>query len=327
MQILHNPPLIEPHLVVSLKPIAPEEFTTLNGENQKKPKKTGDANVIIGKLDSWSLMDKYLVAPVTLPPNIRTEVEHFNFCLVRLPFSIEPSSSSIIDTLKLTLTLQNQEESEDILVYDMFPNVLEKPRATAFKIGVTPDYRFSRFESEISRSEICIQYEHLTTKIIASGHATSRVSWWLKDPNGVFGNQYVYAIVKWPRTITTLNLYLEIAANLAYSGYRFWKFKTPSNFATYDIQTVCHPVGVLGTLDEQHDIQLTINPSALATLMEKSFDLSELQQLCFHLGINYENIPGKTLAIKVIELIKYFLRRNKYKKLVDYVQGQRPNAF
>jgi len=56
-----------------------------------------------------------------------------------------------------------------------------------------------------------------------------------------------------------------------------------------------------------------------------SFNEAELQSLCFDLDINYEDLPGTTRQIKIIELIKYCDRDDKIGMLLQRCQTLKPN--
>jgi hypothetical protein len=68
-----------------------------------------------------------------------------------------------------------------------------------------------------------------------------------------------------------------------------------------------------------------VNPVDLHRSLVLHFDLSELQTLCFDLGVDYENLSGSNKADKCRELIAYFQRRGKLGELIDYCQQQRPH--
>ncbi len=60
--------------------------------------------------------------------------------------------------------------------------------------------------------------------------------------------------------------------------------------------------------------------TGLATLrqnIEKYFNMDELKDLTFDLGINYENIPGETISAKSRELINYCQRHNLLRELIE----------
>jgi hypothetical protein len=53
------------------------------------------------------------------------------------------------------------------------------------------------------------------------------------------------------------------------------------------------------------------DPAALRRDMVKSLDESELRNLCFDLGVDYENLPGVNKGDKIRELISYVMRRHR----------------
>ena len=61
----------------------------------------------------------------------------------------------------------------------------------------------------------------------------------------------------------------------------------------------------------------------LRNMLVSYFNLSELQDLCFDLGIYYENLPGQTISDKARELIAFMNRRGELPKLVTAVKSLR----
>lgn len=59
------------------------------------------------------------------------------------------------------------------------------------------------------------------------------------------------------------------------------------------------------------------------------FNENELEDLCFELDVNYEDLPGSARPQKVRELISYFerLRPGRVQTLETYVREKRPHAF
>jgi Effector-associated domain 7 len=54
------------------------------------------------------------------------------------------------------------------------------------------------------------------------------------------------------------------------------------------------------------------------------FNMDELKILCLDLDINFENIPGETIEIKALELIKYSKRLGKQlANLLEYCKSKR----
>jgi hypothetical protein len=71
---------------------------------------------------------------------------------------------------------------------------------------------------------------------------------------------------------------------------------------------------------------LAINLSALRQILVESFNQTELETLCFDLGISFESLSGENKDKKIIELINYVKRRGKFAELIKLVQRERPNA-
>jgi hypothetical protein len=60
--------------------------------------------------------------------------------------------------------------------------------------------------------------------------------------------------------------------------------------------------------------------------LDEYFDLSELQGLCFDLGVDYENLPGVTKQDKARELIGYSQRHGLLAELIATCRDRRPHA-
>ncbi len=83
------------------------------------------------------------------------------------------------------------------------------------------------------------------------------------------------------------------------------------------------------TINHFTDPDLSDNTSALATLrrnVEEYFNLEELADLTFELGIKYENIAGETLRAKSRELVIYCDRNGMIDSLLTELERQRPSV-
>lgn len=63
----------------------------------------------------------------------------------------------------------------------------------------------------------------------------------------------------------------------------------------------------------------------LANMLEKAFNLPELDALMFDLSVDYENISGDTKNIRARELVAHAVRNNYFPNLVDAIQKLRPH--
>lgn len=69
--------------------------------------------------------------------------------------------------------------------------------------------------------------------------------------------------------------------------------------------------------------------NVLITLRENLnayYSESELRSLCLDLGIEYENLGGRSKPEKVLDLIGFMQRRGRLEQLVDLVRQQRPHS-
>ena len=73
--------------------------------------------------------------------------------------------------------------------------------------------------------------------------------------------------------------------------------------------------------ENQPDISL----ASLQTILVERFNSAEIKSLSFHAGINYEELPGETLANKCIELIQYCHRRQMIPSLIQKIKELRPD--
>lgn len=65
---------------------------------------------------------------------------------------------------------------------------------------------------------------------------------------------------------------------------------------------------------------------AMRDLIDQHFTAEELRQLCFDLGIEYENLPGDTRIAKSQALVAYCLRHNRLPQLGAQCRRLRPDA-
>ncbi len=66
---------------------------------------------------------------------------------------------------------------------------------------------------------------------------------------------------------------------------------------------------------------------ALRDLLVTYFSDSELRDLCFDLGIDYESLPGEGKAARARELVAYCQRHGRLPDLESTCRRLRPNAF
>jgi hypothetical protein len=79
--------------------------------------------------------------------------------------------------------------------------------------------------------------------------------------------------------------------------------------------------------DDASNLMKTRIEKWLRSNMENSFNNSELELLCSDLGINYDNVSGDILSVKILHLIQYFDRVGELNKLLAYCQKKRPQKF
>jgi hypothetical protein len=71
----------------------------------------------------------------------------------------------------------------------------------------------------------------------------------------------------------------------------------------------------------------TLNRFQLYNILDKKFDLAELNQLAFFLEISLEDIPGGTREGKIRELIQYAERHSRFEELTQKIVELRSDAL
>lgn len=56
----------------------------------------------------------------------------------------------------------------------------------------------------------------------------------------------------------------------------------------------------------------------------EKFDLSEIKELCFEMGVSYDDLTGETKTVKIQSLLEYSERRGKKKFLLERLHQHRP---
>jgi hypothetical protein len=69
------------------------------------------------------------------------------------------------------------------------------------------------------------------------------------------------------------------------------------------------------------------NKVRLARFLEAYFDKEDLKNLCFDLGVDYENLPGEKKATKARELVAYMDVRGRLVELREAVAARRPEHY
>lgn len=69
-----------------------------------------------------------------------------------------------------------------------------------------------------------------------------------------------------------------------------------------------------------------VSSSQLAQALDRYFNSAELRELCHDLGVEYENLGGKSKSEKALELIQYCERHGRTDDLINTIQRARPNV-
>ena len=78
----------------------------------------------------------------------------------------------------------------------------------------------------------------------------------------------------------------------------------------------------IGPLNNGEANQLTLRRA-----LDDGYNGDELRDLCFELGIDYEDLPGETQSAKARELVLYAKRHNLVAQLVAMVIAARPHLL
>jgi hypothetical protein len=71
-------------------------------------------------------------------------------------------------------------------------------------------------------------------------------------------------------------------------------------------------------------LQAQVDLVALRDKLVQHFSLAELDDLCFKVGVDEEEIPGRTRPEKAREMVQYFRRRNRLPELLAACRAERP---
>ncbi|MCA9975984.1 MAG: hypothetical protein KC413_09555 [Anaerolineales bacterium] len=66
-----------------------------------------------------------------------------------------------------------------------------------------------------------------------------------------------------------------------------------------------------------------VDPIQLRQVLTRYYNDSELHIMCFDLGIDYEDISGRTKSEKVVELVAFAQRNNRLDEIASYVRRTR----
>lgn len=110
--------------------------------------------------------------------------------------------------------------------------------------------------------------------------------------------------------------------------WRICKALNLSNFSAtlevfHNTGSFTHP-NILLKSEEIHETE-AVDRTQLRKILQKSFSISELKELCFELNIEPEDLSNQNRSAFVIDLINYCYRRDSLPKLVEEAQKTRPN--
>lgn len=73
---------------------------------------------------------------------------------------------------------------------------------------------------------------------------------------------------------------------------------------------------------EKQKQPIDLTPIELRKIMDKLYDLESLRVLCLDLGVRFENLPSQGISARIVDLIEYCERHNKYQLLINEVLSE-----
>lgn len=61
--------------------------------------------------------------------------------------------------------------------------------------------------------------------------------------------------------------------------------------------------------------------------IELHYNLDEIRLLCANIDVDYDDLPGETKTVKILELVEYCERRSRLDKLMQQCREDRPGCF
>jgi hypothetical protein len=131
--------------------------------------------------------------------------------------------------------------------------------------------------------------------------------------------------------------------SLGWKVYEFYDPEKPNPFipkwtASFDrsfrepLEKQCSLLAALGTVPMDSTLigrqeQDTLASQTLRQILTDRFNDTELSNLCFDSGIDYDTLKGDSKADKARELVAHFKRRNSEATLVEAVKRIRPDII
>ena len=129
-----------------------------------------------------------------------------------------------------------------------------------------------------------------------------------------FGNDRAVAEMKKDRPGFIVNVGRPLNESEKLPGVVIEDGNGPTGTLNY-LEFLLHKISFL-EVEDQRD---------LPTKIAKYFTISELQDLCYRLDIDYEDLPGRTISVKARELVMYGIRHGITNSLLGQLQKLRPN--
>jgi hypothetical protein len=71
----------------------------------------------------------------------------------------------------------------------------------------------------------------------------------------------------------------------------------------------------------------TVDQRTLRIAMRSVYDRNELSRLCGELGVDIENLPGRTLENQILDLVDLCHRHGLRHRLLEFLQADHPELF
>jgi len=177
-----------------------------------------------------------------------------------------------------------------------------------------------------------VRAKRLEPVIMTTGLLTSRPAWQFENmvkrpfsrPKSMLTKEMFMIIKSCPNR--DVRVTFEVVADIKYKN-KLWPFQTKRADVETLSSTLCRSAANLPITASIESSETVADKVELKEVMKVAFSDSELQELCFELGVDYEIITGRNKAEKISELINYFVRYSRFPELWQHVKKVRPENF
>jgi hypothetical protein len=182
------------------------------------------------------------------------------------------------------------------------PEDLERRESAEFFVEERPEENFHRLRLQVTAPECDIHGEDSKTVLLPAGSDSPTVDFHLT-----------------PRRAGSINISITVyqQTDLAGSARLHTEAGEEEPRGGLTMSFVSAPLP-LDSLDQS---------VVLLDALEQGYDDSELQELAFRLGFDYEDLPGDTRLVKAISLVKKAQSHNRTDALKKLIKHDRPHLF